>query len=69
MKVIPYIALTLGGLGLLSLVISFFLFPFCYIALGLFATAIILFIICMMSGACCAFKEGNRNKAQTTGLN
>jgi hypothetical protein len=68
MKKIPYIALTLGGLGLLSLVISFFIFSFCYVTLGLFGAAIILFMICTMSGACCAYKEGNKKKTQA-GLN
>lgn len=66
MKRIPYIALTLGGLGLISLVMSFFVFSFCYVTLGLFASAIILFMICTMSGACCAAREESRKKTQGT---
>jgi len=57
MKHLAYIALTFGALGLLSLIMTIFSFTFCYITLGLFGISIILFIVCTITGACCATKR------------
>ena len=55
----PYSALAAGGLGLLCFVLTFFYFPLCYVAIGLFILSEVLFIICIVKGVCCSFKEKN----------
>ena len=52
-----YAAIAAGGLGLLCFVLTFFLLPLCYVAMGLFILSEVLFIICIINGACCCFKS------------
>ena len=52
-----YAAIAAGGLGLICFALTFFVLPLCYVALGLFILSEVLFIICIINGACCCFKN------------
>jgi len=54
---LPYSALAAGGLGFISWILTFFFLPSCYIALGFFVLSEVLFIICIVKGACCCARE------------
>ncbi len=54
---LPYSAIAAGGLGFISWILTFFYLPSCYIAMGFFILAEVLFIICVIKGACCCFKQ------------
>ena len=52
-----YAALAAGGLGFISWVLTFFYVPSCYAAMGFFILSEVLFIICIINGACSCFKN------------
>jgi hypothetical protein len=62
-SLLPYAALTIGGLGLLCIILSIFVSSFCYISLGLFALASILVVVCIFKGACQVNRQSNQSQA------
>ncbi len=54
---LPYAAIVAGGLGFISWILTFFYLPSCYIAIGFFILSQVLFIISIIQGACCCFKQ------------
>lgn len=59
-RIIPYIALIFGAIGLVAYLLTLFYPAFCDYALGSFAIAVILFIVCMIAGSCCAIRDARK---------
>ena len=55
--ILSYSAIIAGVLGTICFVLTFFALQLCYVAIGLFILSEVLFIICIIKGACCCFKN------------
>jgi len=55
--ILPYSAIAAGVLGTICFVLTFLYLPLCYVAVGLFILSEVLFIICIINGACCCFRN------------